>query len=166
MIKRCFLVGSCLLVIAAAVWIAGAGYGDKKTTAAWTRVAPGVYRTPGLPAGYALVDKGSALLIDAPQDAAGLAGHGVKEVDAVLLTHHHRDTCAAAGRFLAAGVKVRAPRAAAEWLTQTWRARELADRLRGRSGRIPRHFQVVLKVAFKQGIPVHSSYVFHHALGE
>jgi hypothetical protein len=56
--------------------------------------------------------------------------------------------------------------AAAEWLTQTWRARELAIRLRGRSGRIPRHFQVVLKVAFKQGIPVQSSYVFHHALSE
>jgi hypothetical protein len=56
--------------------------------------------------------------------------------------------------------------AAAEWLTQSWHARDLTDRLRARSGRIPHHFQVVLKVAFKQGIPVHSSYVFHHALGE
>jgi len=56
--------------------------------------------------------------------------------------------------------------AAAEWLTRPWHARVLADRLRTRAGRIPRHFQVVLKVAFKQGIPVQSSYVFHHALGE
>ena len=54
--------------------------------------------------------------------------------------------------------------AAAEWLTEPWRARELVNRLRTKSGEIPRHFQIVLKVAFKQGIPVQSSYVFHHVL--
>jgi hypothetical protein len=54
--------------------------------------------------------------------------------------------------------------AAAEWLTQPWRARQLAGRLRTPSGEIPRYFQVVLRVAFKQGIPVESSYVFHHVL--
>jgi hypothetical protein len=54
--------------------------------------------------------------------------------------------------------------AAAEWLTQSWRARELAGRLREREGELPRHFQAVIKVAFKQGIPVRSSYVFHHVL--
>ena len=54
--------------------------------------------------------------------------------------------------------------AAAEWLTQPWRARELVGHLRGSSGRLPRYFQVVLKVVFKHGIPVESSYVFHHAL--
>jgi hypothetical protein len=54
--------------------------------------------------------------------------------------------------------------AAAEWLTQPWHARQLAMKLRTPSGGIPRHFQVVLKVAFKQGIPVQSSYVFHHVL--
>jgi hypothetical protein len=54
--------------------------------------------------------------------------------------------------------------AAAEWLTQPWHARELAARLRTNSGEIPRHYQVVLKVAFKQGIPVQSSYVYHHVL--
>jgi hypothetical protein len=54
--------------------------------------------------------------------------------------------------------------AAAEWLTQPWHARELAAKLRTPSGDIPRHFQVVLKVAFKQGIPVQSSYVYHHVL--
>jgi hypothetical protein len=54
--------------------------------------------------------------------------------------------------------------AAAEWLTQPWRARELAQYLKGPGGALPRHFQVVLQVAFKQGIPVQSSYVFHHVL--
>jgi hypothetical protein len=54
--------------------------------------------------------------------------------------------------------------AAAEWLTQPLRARELVQRLRTQSGEIPRYFQVVIKVGFKQGIPVESSYVFHHAV--
>ncbi len=53
--------------------------------------------------------------------------------------------------------------AAAEWLSQPWHAKELVDRLR-LGGKTPRHFQVVIKVSFKQGIPVQSSYVFHHAL--
>jgi len=54
--------------------------------------------------------------------------------------------------------------AAAQWLTQPWRAKELTGRLRMRSGEIPRHYQVVLKVAYKHAIPVQSSYVFHHVL--
>jgi hypothetical protein len=54
--------------------------------------------------------------------------------------------------------------AAAEWLTEPWHAAELVRLLRDPSGKIPRHFQVVLKAAFKQGIPVQSSYVFHHVL--
>jgi hypothetical protein len=53
--------------------------------------------------------------------------------------------------------------AAAEWLTQPWHAKELVGRLRTPSATLPRYFQVVIKVAFKQGIPVTSSYVFHHA---
>ena len=54
--------------------------------------------------------------------------------------------------------------AAAEWLTQPWHAKELVRLLRNPSGEMPRYFQVVLKVAFRQGIPVQSSYVFHHVL--
>jgi hypothetical protein len=54
--------------------------------------------------------------------------------------------------------------AAAEWLTQPWRAKELVNRMRNGSAEMPRYFQVVLKVSFKQGIPVESSYVFHHVL--
>lgn len=56
--------------------------------------------------------------------------------------------------------------AAAQWLTETWHARDLGRHLRGAAGEMPRHFQVVLKVTFKQGIPVESSYVFHHVLPE
>jgi hypothetical protein len=54
--------------------------------------------------------------------------------------------------------------AAAEWMTDARRARELLGHLRGASAELPRHFQAVIKVAFKQGIPVQSSYVFHHVL--
>ena len=54
--------------------------------------------------------------------------------------------------------------AAAEWLTEPQRVQQLASRLRGKDGRLPRYFQAVLKVSFKQGIPVESSYVFHHVL--
>jgi glyoxylase-like metal-dependent hydrolase (beta-lactamase superfamily II) len=103
-----------LAAVGAAAWI-GAGSGGPPA-GAWTEVAPGVLRSPGLPAGYALLDGDAALLIDAPQGAEGLKAHGVKKVEAVLLTHHHRDSCAAAGKFLAAGVSVRAPKASAEWL--------------------------------------------------
>jgi hypothetical protein len=56
--------------------------------------------------------------------------------------------------------------AAAQWLTRAERAHELIARLRRPSGEIPRHFQAVLRVVFKQGIPVESSYVFHHAVNE
>ena len=54
--------------------------------------------------------------------------------------------------------------AAAEWLTEPRRARELVNRLRPKNSELPQYFQVVLQVSFKQGIPVESSYVFHHVL--
>jgi glyoxylase-like metal-dependent hydrolase (beta-lactamase superfamily II) len=108
---------ACLAILAAAAWFGLPSYGDRAAPAAWRKVAPGIYRSPGLPAGYALVDGTAALLIDAPVGTDGLKSLGVTTIDGVLLTHHHRDTCAAAGRLLAAGVKVRAPRASAEWLT-------------------------------------------------
>jgi hypothetical protein len=54
--------------------------------------------------------------------------------------------------------------AAAEWLTQPRRAQELARHLRAPDGEMPRHYQAIVKVNFRQGIPVQSSYVFHHVL--
>jgi hypothetical protein len=49
-------------------------------------------------------------------------------------------------------------------MTQPRRARELVEHLRQPNGELPRHFQAVIQVAFKQGIPVQSSYVFHRVL--
>ena len=74
-------------------------------------------RSPGQPAGYALLDGDAALLIDAPTDGAGLAEAGVKKIEGVLLTHYHRDSIAFAGKYLKDKISVRAPKAAAEWLT-------------------------------------------------
>src|SRR6516164_7812211 len=114
---RYLSIALCVVVLAAAVWVGVPKAEDGKPANAWTQVAPGVFRSPGMPAGYALVAGERALLLDAPHDAEGLKAHGVRKIDAVLLTHHHRDTAAFAGRFLAERVPVRAARAAAEWLT-------------------------------------------------
>jgi glyoxylase-like metal-dependent hydrolase (beta-lactamase superfamily II) len=107
----------CVGVLGAAVWVGHHKAEDRQPADGWTQVAPGVFRSPGLPAGYALVAGEHALLIDAPHDAQGLKAHGVRTIDAVLLTHHHRDTAALAGQFLAGRVPVRAPKASTEWLT-------------------------------------------------
>jgi hypothetical protein len=56
--------------------------------------------------------------------------------------------------------------AAAQWLTETRRARELVRHLLTPTGELPRYFQAVIKVSFRQGVPVESSYVFHHTQGE
>jgi len=105
----------CLGAVIGAAWIGASG--PVTTPTGWTEVSPGVLRSAGLPAGYALVSGDAALLIDAPCDPAALAAKGIAKVEAVLLTHHHRDTCAAVGKLLDNGTKVRAGREAAEWLT-------------------------------------------------
>jgi glyoxylase-like metal-dependent hydrolase (beta-lactamase superfamily II) len=114
MSKRVIAGLTCLALVTGAAWWGSLVEGGGKREGAWDLVQPGLYRTPGQPAGYALVEGEAALLIDAPRDAADLRG---RKVEAVLLTHHHRDTCAAVPSFLRAGVAVRAPKASAEWLT-------------------------------------------------
>jgi hypothetical protein len=54
--------------------------------------------------------------------------------------------------------------AAAQWVTQPGRARQLCSALRLPSGQLPRYFQVLLRVQFRNGVPVDSSYVLHRAL--
>ncbi len=66
----------CIALLGAVAWLAGPGRGDKPSPA-WTEVAPGVWRSPGPPAGYALVDGDAALLLDAPVSADGLRQPGV-----------------------------------------------------------------------------------------
>jgi glyoxylase-like metal-dependent hydrolase (beta-lactamase superfamily II) len=117
MMRRRLAALLCVALLVAVAWLGGRGYGNRRPEPGWAEVVPGVFRSPGLPAGYALVDGDAALLIDAPRGAGGLHAQGVKKLDAVLLTHHHRDSCAAAGEFLAARVPVRAARESAEWLT-------------------------------------------------
>jgi glyoxylase-like metal-dependent hydrolase (beta-lactamase superfamily II) len=107
----------CLAIVGAAAWFGGAGEQKRVATPVWIEAGPDVLRTIDLPVGYALVHRDGALLIDAPQDAAGLKAHGVKTIEGVLLTHHQRDACAAVDRLLADKISVRAPKASAEWLT-------------------------------------------------
>ena len=106
----------CLLLMVGVAWFGTTLQGEKKPPTAWKEAAPGVLRSPGSPAGYALVAGDRALLIDAPDAGDGLKEHGIKHIDGVVLTHHHRDTCAAAAAFLAARVQVRAPKESAPWL--------------------------------------------------
>jgi glyoxylase-like metal-dependent hydrolase (beta-lactamase superfamily II) len=107
----------CLSVLIGAALLGSAGHDADKAKSAWVQVAPGVLRTVSQPAGYALIDGDAALLLDAPIGPVSLKARGIKKIDAVLLTHHHRDSCAAVGSFLSAGVKVRAAKESAKWLS-------------------------------------------------
>ncbi len=103
---------TCVTVLALAVWL---GRANQLAGDDWTLVAPGVLRSPGPVAGYAILAGNKALLIDASVQTSGLARHGVKQIDRVLLTHYHRSVCSALGE-LPKGVKVLAPKGANEWL--------------------------------------------------
>jgi hypothetical protein len=54
--------------------------------------------------------------------------------------------------------------AAVQWLTDPNYARMLVSKLRDHSGRMPRYYQVVLKVRYRAGVPTQPSYVFHHEI--
>jgi glyoxylase-like metal-dependent hydrolase (beta-lactamase superfamily II) len=113
---RWLLAMTCAFAVAAAAWFGGPE-GEERARARWTEIAPGILRSPGLPAGYALTDGDAALLIDAPLPPDGSKAAGIKKLDGILLTHHHRDMCAAVGKYLADKVSVRAPKVSAAWLT-------------------------------------------------
>jgi glyoxylase-like metal-dependent hydrolase (beta-lactamase superfamily II) len=117
------------------VWLGGRGGAAHDPTDGWTEVVPGVFRSPGLPAGYALVSGGRALLIDAPCPPDGLLARGVKKIDLLLLTHHHRDSVAAVADYLARRIPVRAPAASAPWLSPGGVARYWRDVLPLRTSR-------------------------------
>ncbi len=93
--------------------------GTANAAGAWTKVVEDVWRSSGLPCAYALVDGDAAVWIGAPRgaDLDSLKRRGVKRLELVLLTHHHRDTSAQAACLIRAGVPVRAPEASAPWLT-------------------------------------------------
>jgi glyoxylase-like metal-dependent hydrolase (beta-lactamase superfamily II) len=112
--RRLLCVALCVCVLVVAGWLGRANQDKAKST--WAEIAPGVLRSSGPVAGYALLAGDKALLIDAPGGSGDLAMHGVRRIDGVLLTHYHRGVCA--GLFeLPKEAKVQAPKAAAEWLT-------------------------------------------------
>jgi glyoxylase-like metal-dependent hydrolase (beta-lactamase superfamily II) len=99
--------------VAGAAWISTAGQGTD--AAPWTEIVPGVFRSPGWPAGYAIVDGTEAVLVDAPCDVSKLPG--VTKIAAVYLTSYHRASCAHVGAFLQSRIPVFAPNAAKAWLS-------------------------------------------------
>lgn len=84
----------------------------------WSEVAPGVWRTGSAPFGHALVADQRCLLIGAPVGITPetLPPH-VTSCELVLLTHHHRDSCANAAAFIAARIPVRAPQLSEAYLS-------------------------------------------------
>jgi glyoxylase-like metal-dependent hydrolase (beta-lactamase superfamily II) len=113
MFRRVACIVLCLGVLALAGWLGRAGQGTGKS--GWSEIAPGVLRSSGPVAGYALIGGDKAMLIDAPAERPDLARHGVRTIDGVLLTHYHRGVSAGLAD-LPPGIRVRAPKKAEEWL--------------------------------------------------
>jgi len=108
-------VGSCIALIAAAWFSTADPKADGVTS--WVMLEKGIFRTKSTPHTYALVAGEKALLIDASSSPETVAELGSKSIEAVLLTHHHRDTAEFSADFRKKGVSVRAPKASADWLT-------------------------------------------------
>lgn len=83
----------------------------------WEKVADGIYRTKTSPHEYVIVNSDGAILIDATVAPNALDELGVKKIETVLLTHHHRDAVAQAASYRKKGITVRAPKESSEWLT-------------------------------------------------
>lgn len=112
--RRTISLGFCVVIIVFAAWLGRAS--QEKNASEWTEVAPGILRSPGPVAGYALVAGDKALLVDAPVSTDGLAKQGVRTIERVLLTHYHRHACAALDK-LPRQTKIQAPKKAEEWLS-------------------------------------------------
>jgi hypothetical protein len=54
--------------------------------------------------------------------------------------------------------------AAVQWFTDPNPARILVGKLRKPNGELPRYFQIVLKVQYKDAVPTEVSYVLHREL--
>jgi glyoxylase-like metal-dependent hydrolase (beta-lactamase superfamily II) len=123
----------CLALLCTVAWLWGRE--AREPAAGWKEVAPGVFRSPGVSAGYALVSGEHALLIDAPVSPDEQKVPGVKTIEQVLLTHHHRDLLHAVGGLLAHKVAVRAPKESAPWLKPEGVARYWRESLPLRNSR-------------------------------
>jgi len=76
------------------------------------RVLPNVYRFEDTCNVYVVTHEDHAVLIDCGSGAVEPALHdiGVKTVDWVLFTHHHRDQCCGTPRFVSGGTRLAVPR--------------------------------------------------------
>lgn len=54
--------------------------------------------------------------------------------------------------------------AAVQWFTTPSGAQELIERLKQADGYVPAHYQIILKVKFKAGVPTETSYIKHREL--
>ncbi|HVL14221.1 MAG TPA: MBL fold metallo-hydrolase, partial [Gemmata sp.] len=114
--SRATLAAVSLAIAATAAWFSTARPAPAELKV-WQKLADGVYRTKDAPHSYALVTGDQAILIDATVPPESVGELGVKTVEAVFLTHHHRDTAAHFAEYRKKGAFVFAAREAAEWLT-------------------------------------------------
>jgi glyoxylase-like metal-dependent hydrolase (beta-lactamase superfamily II) len=130
---RLVLTAVCVAAVASVAWLTSARMQPDERP--WTEVVPGVFRTAEAPHSYAVVAGDRLLLIDAAVPPAGLRPLKAERVEAVLLTHHHRDTARFSWAYRAAGVPVRAAKDAAEWLTPAGVAKAWKDAVPLRNSR-------------------------------
>ena len=114
MSARVLLAATCVVTVAVVAWFTTAQ--PKAELAHWEKVGGSVYRSKAAPYSYAIVSGDKAILIDATVPPEAVTELGVKTVEAVLLTHHHRDTAQFAAEHRKAKVTVRAPKASADYL--------------------------------------------------
>ncbi len=111
---RTLLAVCCVGSVAALAWFTTAQ--PKGELKHWDKLGDDVYRSKEGPYSYALLSGDRVLLIDASVPPEAVKELGTKSVEAVLLTHHHRDTARYASEYRKAKVAVRAPKESADYL--------------------------------------------------
>ena len=101
------------LAVAACVFSSGCAAPLPKSAGAFTRLAPNLFLWTDTCNVYVVRDGDSALLIDLGDGTIldRLEEIGVREVEWVLFTHHHREQCQGAARLKARCTKFAAPAA-------------------------------------------------------
>src|SRR5947208_3475079 len=93
--------GVKLVLFCAAIALASdCGVAAEPSARRWAPVTERVWRSMGRPCAHALADGTSCLIIGAPRTTSPeRLPEGCKKCELVLLTHHHRDSCASAADF-------------------------------------------------------------------